>query len=112
MALRPIAAALAVACAALPAAAFPFQLCLVMLLEPAPRADALQAARAQIAAQGCEAGDPLVVVGSAFEPRAMAAALCRRGAGVQISEMRDSAGPQAQVDCELPHAPRPPGGRR
>lgn len=94
------------------AAQFPFQVCTVMLLEETPAPEALREARKQISDQGCEPGDALVVIGSGFEARAMAAALCRRGAAVQISELRGAVGPEAQLDCELPILPRLGWSRR
>lgn len=76
-----------------------FQPCTVML--HAPDAPLLEALR-QIERNGCAAGDPLVVVGTGFQPGSLAATLCRRGAGVQISDMSGTEGATRQLDCEYP----------
>ena len=102
---RMFAAALLSACLAVAAPqaaqANPgFHPCTIMLGDTT--ADPLAEAERQIASAGCAAGDPLVLVGSGFQPRLLAAALCRPGAGVQISEMPGLAGAEAQLDCEYP----------
>ncbi len=112
---RIIAAALLPCLAAAPAHADPqFHPCTVMLFAPQPRpGDAhlptprsgeehLTEALRQIAAHRCAPGDPLVVVGTDFQPRALAAILCRRGAGVHISDMPDTQDHTRQLDCEYP----------
>lgn len=99
-----LAAALLPCLAAVPAHADPFQPCTVTLFTAQPRSgeEALTEARRQIAAHRCAPGDPLVVVGTGFQPMLLAASLCRRGASVQISDMPDTEDHTRQVDCELP----------
>jgi len=101
---RILAAALLPALAAAPALADPFHPCTVTLFAAQPRSgeEQLTEARRQIAAHRCAPGDPLVVVGTDFQPRILAAALCRRGAAIQISDMPDTQNHTRQVDCELP----------
>ena len=82
-----------------------FQPCTVTL--STPDAPLLEAQR-QIERNGCAAGDPLVVVGTGFQPGPLAAALCRRGAGVQISDMSGTEGATRQLDCEYPGRNRRP----
>jgi hypothetical protein len=106
---RIIAAALLPCLAAAPAHAnSPFQACTVMLFTAEPRSgeEQLTEALRQIAAHHCAPGDPLVVVGTHFQPRTLAAALCRGGAGVQISDMPDTQDHTRQLDCEVPARPR------
>jgi hypothetical protein len=85
-----------------------FQPCTVLLFPAGPEGGRtpLDEARHQIERNGCAAGDPLVVLGTGFLPEPLAAALCRRGAGVQISDMAGTEGATRQFDCEYPGRPR------
>jgi hypothetical protein len=91
--------------AALPArAAIPSHICTVMLLdaEANARGDLLAAAQTQLDREGCQPGDPLIVIAAGVRAAQLAGALCRRGAGVQVSEKLDEASDLMQVDCEYP----------
>jgi hypothetical protein len=100
-----LVAALALAGAPVARADPPQPICAVLLPDHAGTQHALRAAAEQITVQGCEAGDALLVIGTAYEPRAVAAAFCRRGAAVHISEVPYAGGVQSQLDCELPLLP-------
>ncbi|WP_027284346.1 hypothetical protein [Rubritepida flocculans] len=78
--------------------------CTLLLLdaEANARGEGLNAAKAQLEREGCQAGDPLVVIATGVSPAELAGALCRRGAGVQVSEKLDGASDLMQVDCEYP----------
>lgn len=97
--------------AALPArAAIVSHICTVMLLDAAAnaRGDLLAAAQAQLDREGCQAGDALIVIAAGVRPQQVTGALCRRGAGVQVSEKLDEASDLMQVDCEYPGLRRRP----
>ncbi|MCX8134851.1 MAG: hypothetical protein N3D18_12915 [Roseococcus sp.] len=78
--------------------------CTLLLLdaEANARGEALATAKAQLEREGCQAGDPLVVIAAGLPPAPLAAALCRRGAGVQVSEKLDGTDALLQLDCEFP----------
>jgi hypothetical protein len=106
---RIIAAALLPFLVATPAeASSQFQACTVTLFATESRSgeEHLTEALRQIALHRCAPGDPLVVVGTGFQPRVLAAALCRGGAGVQISDMPETQDHTRQLDCEYPGRPR------
>jgi hypothetical protein len=79
-------------------------ICTVMLLDAAAnaRGDVLAAAEAQLDREGCQPGDPLIVIAAGVRPAQLTGALCRRGAGVQVSEKLDEASVLMQVDYEYP----------
>jgi hypothetical protein len=83
-------------------------ICTVMLLdaEANARGDILAAAQAQLDREGCQPGDPLIVIAAGVRPQLLTGALCRRGAGVQVSEKLDAESDLMQVDCEYPGLPR------
>lgn len=79
-------------------------ICTVMLLDAAAnaRGDVLAAAEAQLDREGCQPGDALIVIAAGVRPQQLTGTLCRRGAGVQVSEKLDEASDLMQVDCEYP----------
>jgi len=87
-------------------------ICAVMLLdaETNARSDVLAAAQAQLAREGCQPGDSLIVIAAGVRPQQLTGALCRRGAGVQVSEKLDQTSDLIQFDCEYPG--RRDGARR